>query len=66
MPSRIWGPLIVMAVFSLAGGIIGADVAWWPAGQANSLVLPVAFGLIAGFLIGVLVVWYVREVEGPR
>ena len=64
MPSRIWGPLIVLGIFSLAGGVIGADIAMWPSADGTSLIMPVIMGVIAGFVAGVLIVWYVRELEG--
>lgn len=64
MPSRIWGPLIVMGIFSIAGGIIGADIAMWPVPDGTSLAMPITLGLIGGFIAGVLIVWYVRELEG--
>ena len=64
MPSRLWGPLIVVGLFSLAGGLIGAAVALWPVGDSSGLAIPVTIGTIAGFIAGVLIVWWVREVEG--
>jgi hypothetical protein len=64
MPSRIWGPLIVIGIFSLAGGLIGADIALWPAGEATGLAVPVIIGVVAGFIAGVLIVWWVRETDG--
>jgi hypothetical protein len=63
MPSRIWGPLIVVAIWALAGALIGADVALWPWDQPVSVPLPTGLGLVAGFLAGVFIVWAVRQVE---
>jgi high-affinity Fe2+/Pb2+ permease len=53
-----------MGIYSLGGGLIGADIAMWPSAENASLVIPVTLGVIAGFVIGVLIVWYVRESEG--
>lgn len=64
MPSRIWGPLIVMGIFAVAGGLIGLDFALWPVGEASDLVVPVTVGVVAGFIAGALIVWWVRETEG--
>jgi hypothetical protein len=63
MPSRIWGPLIVMGIFALAGGLIGADIALWPWDEPVSLPIPVTIGSVIGFLAGVFTVWVVRQVE---
>jgi hypothetical protein len=63
MPSRIWGPLIVIGIFALAGGLIGADIALWPWDEPISLPIPVTVGAIAGLVAGVLIVWVVRQVE---
>jgi hypothetical protein len=66
MPSRIWGPLIVIGIFALAGGMIGADIALWPWDEPVSLPIPITVGLIAGFIAGVFIVWVVRQVEELR
>jgi hypothetical protein len=63
MPSRIWGPLIVIGIFALAGGLIGADIALYPWDQPISLLIPVTLGVILGFFTGVFIVWAVRQVE---
>jgi hypothetical protein len=63
MPSRIWGPLIVIGIFALAGGLIGADIALYPWDQPISLLISVTLGVIIGFFTGVFIVWAVRQVE---
>jgi len=63
MPTRIWGPLTVIGVFTLAGGLFGADIALFPWDVPVALPLPVTLGSIVGFLAGVLIVWIVRQVE---
>jgi len=63
MPSRIWGPLIVIGIFALAGGLIGADIALYPWDQPISLFISVTIGVIFGFFTGVFIVWAVRQVE---
>jgi hypothetical protein len=66
MPSRIWGPLIVIGIFALAGGLIGLDVGLWPWDEPISVPIPIIVGSIAGFLTGILIVWAVRQVEEVR
>jgi hypothetical protein len=63
MRSRIWGPLIVMSIFALAGGFIGADIALWPWDEPLSMPIPVTLGSILGFLAGAFIVWMVRQSE---
>jgi len=63
MPTRIWGPLIVIGIFTLAGGLIGADIALFPWDQPISLPIPVTLGTIVGFFTGVFIVWAIRQVE---
>lgn len=61
--SHIWGPKVVIGVFTLAGGLIGGDVALWPWSQPMSFEIPVAVGLLSGFLAGAFIAWAIREVE---
>jgi hypothetical protein len=63
VPRRIWGPAIVIGVYGLAGGLIGADVALWPWDTPLSLPVPVTIGIITGLLVGVIIVWAVRHAE---
>jgi NhaP-type Na+/H+ or K+/H+ antiporter len=55
--------LIVIGIFSLAGALVGADIALWPWEDPISLPIPTVVGLIVGFLSGVLIVWAIRRVE---
>jgi hypothetical protein len=55
-----------MAVFSLAGGLIGADIALWPWDVPVSLPVPTMAGVIAGLITGVLIVWVVRRSEEAK
>jgi hypothetical protein len=55
--------LIVVGIFALAGGVIGADFALWPWDEPVSLPIPTLLGLVFGFLTGVFIVWAVRQVE---
>jgi len=52
-----------MCLFTVSGGLIGADIAMWPAGDTTFLTLPVVLGLFCGFVSGVLVVWYIHDAE---
>jgi hypothetical protein len=63
MPSWIWGPLAVIGIFALAGGLIGADIALFPWDEPMSLPIPVTIGLLVGFFTGVFIAWGVRRVE---
>jgi hypothetical protein len=63
MASRIWGPLVVIGIYALAGALIGADIALWPWDSPVSLPVPTGIGLIAGFFAGLFIVWVVRQVE---
>jgi hypothetical protein len=63
VPRRIWGPAIVIGVYGLAGGLIGADVALWPWDVPMSLPIAVSIGAIVGFLAGVFIVWAIRHAE---
>jgi hypothetical protein len=63
MPVRIWGPLTVIGVFTLAGALVGADIALFPWDDPISLPIPVTIGLIVGFLSGAFIVWTIRQVE---
>ena len=63
MPSRIWGPLIVIGIFVLAGALIGVDIAMWPWKEPISLPVPTTLGSIIGFIAGVFIVWAVRQAE---
>ena len=63
MRSRIREPLTVIGLFTLAGGIIGFDIGIWPWDDPMGLTLPVVIGVIAGFLVGVFIVWAVRQFE---
>lgn len=63
MPTRIWGPLIVIGIFALAGGLIGVDVALYPWDEPISFPLPTLLGLILGFITGLVIVWRVRQAE---
>jgi len=64
MPSRIWGPLIVLGIYTLAGALVGLAMAMWPGGDTSALTAPLAIGTLAGFVVGILIVWFVRESEG--
>ena len=63
MPSRIWGPLIVIGIFALAGALVGVDIALYPWEDPVSIPLPTVLGLIIGFITGVYIVWRVRQSE---
>ena len=66
MASRVLGPLIVVGIYTLAGGLIGADIALWPWDDPISLSNLTTLGATGGFIAGVLIVWVVREVEALR
>ena len=55
--------MTVIGVFSLAGALIGADVALFPWDDPIRFPVPVTVGLILGFLTGLFIVWVVRQVE---
>ena len=63
MPSRGWGPWVVIAIYTLAGGLIGVDIALWPWDQPVSFQVPTAIGAVAGLLAGIIIVWVVRRAE---
>ena len=63
VPSRIWGPGIVVGVFVLAGGLIGGDLALWPWDERISFKLPIVVGSINGLLIGAFIAWVVGQLE---
>lgn len=66
MSSRFWGPVIVIGIYALAGGVIGADIALWPRDNPISLPVPTMVGLVSGLVAGVLIVWFVRQMEEPN
>ena len=66
MASRLWGPWTVILVFTLAGGLIGGDIALWPWDEHVSFVIPVASGLLTGGLAGTFIAWFVRQMEEIR
>jgi len=64
MPTRIWGPLTVIGVFGLAGGLIGADVALYPWDNPVSLPMSITIGTVVGLLSGAFITWTIRQMEG--
>lgn len=63
MLSRLWGPQGVISVFTLAGGLIGADIAFWPWDSQILVLLPIGAGLVTGALSGVFIAWFLRQLE---
>jgi hypothetical protein len=63
MVSRLWGPWTVIIVFTLAGGLIGVDIALWPWDTPISTTIPVIAGLLTGVLAGIFIAWFVRQLE---
>ena len=63
MASQLWGPTTVIVVFTVAGGLIGGDIALGPFDGQVSIVLAVATGLVAGGLGGAFIAWFVRQIE---
>jgi hypothetical protein len=63
MPSRIWGPLIVITIFTLLGAVIGTDIALWPWDESVSLPLFLFLGIAVGLIAGVGIVWRIRQAE---
>ena len=63
MASRLWGPWSVVFVFTLAGALVGGDIALWPWDEPIPFNIPVATGLLTGLLIGVFIAWVLRQVE---
>ena len=63
MESTIWGPKTVVILFTLAGGLIGADIALWPWDEMISMKIPVITGLLTGLLVGSFIAWIVRQLE---
>ena len=55
--------MTVIGVFTLAGALVGADIALFPWDDPISLPIPVTIGLIVGFLSGAFIVWTIRQVE---
>jgi len=53
----------VIVVFTLAGAIIGGDIALWPWDEPIPFRIPVATGLLTGLLAGVFIAWVVRQVD---
>jgi hypothetical protein len=66
MASRLWGPWTVILVFTLAGGLIGGDIALWPGDERVSFVIPVASGLLTGGLFGAFIAWFIRQMDEVR
>lgn len=64
MTSRLWGPKTVIVVFTLAGGLIGGDLAMWPWDGHVSIVTSVATGLLTGGLAGAFIAWFLGQMEG--
>ena len=63
MASKLWGPWTVIIVFSLAGGLIGGDIALWPWDEPISHTIPVVAGVLTGFLVGVFLAWFVGQMQ---
>jgi len=63
MASRLWGPWGVIIVFTLAGGLVGGDIALWPWDTKISMIIPVGAGLLTGTLSGVFIAWFLRQLE---
>ena len=61
MASRFWGPWTVILIFTLAGGLIGGDIALWPWDEHVSFAIPVAGGLLTGGLAGAFIAWFVGQ-----
>jgi hypothetical protein len=66
MPSRLWGPWTVIFAFTVAGGLIGGDIALWPWDRQLSFVIPVVSGLLTGGLAGAFIAWFVRQMDEIR
>jgi hypothetical protein len=62
VPSRLWGPWTVVIVFTLAGVLIGADIALWLWDKPVSHAIPVVAGLFIGALIPVFV-WVQKPIN---
>lgn len=63
MASRLWGPWTVIIVFTLAGGLIGGDIALCPWVIGVSLTIPITAGLLTGLLSGVFIAWFLNQLE---
>ena len=63
MVSRLWGPWTVIIVFTLAGTLIGGDIALWPWDEPISHTIPVIAGFLTGGLAGVIIAWFVRQTQ---
>jgi hypothetical protein len=63
MASRLWGPWGVITVFTLAGGLIGGDIALWPWDTTISTAIPIVSGLLTGMFAGVFTAWFLRQLE---
>ena len=63
MTSQFWGPWTVILAFTLAGGLIGGDIALWQPNEHVSFLIPVASGVLTGFLVGALIAWFVGQTE---
>jgi hypothetical protein len=53
-----------MGIYALAGALIGLAIAIWPVGDTSAVATPLIIGALAGFVVGILIVWFVRESEG--
>ena len=49
---RPYGPVTVILLFTLAGGLIGLDIWLWPWAKPVSATRPVVLGVIIGVVVG--------------